>query len=171
MATVGERIKDRREELDISQVELAERINIKKQTLFKYEKNIITNIPSDVIERIANELSITPPYLMGWEEKQSAIITFEFQKIVKRHKTDIAFHNLLSMIVDASPEQIEKLISMYEVMYDKEPIVQEQIIDIRTQLKKQEPNNETIAAKTTKGKQPSEEDMAENLSKLDDDDE
>lgn len=51
--TVGERIKELRTQLGLSQVEFAEKINVSKQTLYKYENNIITNIPSDKIEAAA----------------------------------------------------------------------------------------------------------------------
>ena len=50
--TIGDRIKKQRELLGISQVELAEKMKVSKQTLYKYENNIITNIPSDKIEII-----------------------------------------------------------------------------------------------------------------------
>ena len=45
--TVGERIKKVREKTGMSQVEFADKINVSKQTLYKYEDDIITNIPSD----------------------------------------------------------------------------------------------------------------------------
>lgn len=64
----GERIKSLREKRGYSQTELAELTHISKQTLYKYENNIITNIPSDVLERIASVLECTPSYLMGWED-------------------------------------------------------------------------------------------------------
>ena len=66
--TIGDRIKKQRELLGISQVELAEKIKVSKQTLYKYENNIITNIPSDKIEIIGKVLEVSPSYLMGWED-------------------------------------------------------------------------------------------------------
>ncbi len=65
---IGSRIKTLRESLHISQVVLADRLNVSKQTLYKYENNIITNIPSNKIELAAKILNVTPAYLMGWEE-------------------------------------------------------------------------------------------------------
>ena len=65
--TVGERIKKIRENLNISQTDLAKGVNISKQTLYKYETNVVTNIPSNVIEKIANILAVSPAVLMGWE--------------------------------------------------------------------------------------------------------
>lgn len=64
----GERIKSRREQLGITQISLADKVGISKQNLYKYENNIITNIPSDVIEKIADVLNCTPGYLMGWDD-------------------------------------------------------------------------------------------------------
>lgn len=65
--TVGERIKKAREEKSITQIDLATALNISKQNLYKYENNIITNIPSDKIEAIAKYLRVSPAYLMGWD--------------------------------------------------------------------------------------------------------
>lgn len=65
--TVGDRIKQRREALCISQTDLAKQAKISKQTLYKYENNIITNIPHDKIASISNSLEVSPAYLMGWE--------------------------------------------------------------------------------------------------------
>lgn len=65
--TVGDRIKEQRELIKMSQVELAEKMGVSKQTLYKYENNIVTNIPSDKIQIIAKVLGISPSYLMGWE--------------------------------------------------------------------------------------------------------
>ncbi len=66
--TKGERIKAMREAHNMSQVELASKIPVSKQNLYKYENNIITNIPSDKIEAIANVFGTTPAYLMGWTD-------------------------------------------------------------------------------------------------------
>ena len=66
--TVGERIKELRTQLGLSQVEFAEKINVSKQTLYKYENNIITNIPSDKIEAAAKVGHVSPSYLMVWDE-------------------------------------------------------------------------------------------------------
>lgn len=66
--TIGERIKAAREEAGLTKVELADKIDVSKQNLYKYENNIITNIPSNKIELIAQVCNVTPSYLMGWED-------------------------------------------------------------------------------------------------------
>lgn len=65
---IGERIRDRRTELRLTLEEVAKRAGVGKATICRYEKGVITNIPSDRIERIASALKCTPAFLMGWEE-------------------------------------------------------------------------------------------------------
>ena len=69
---IGDRIRKQRILSNLSQTELAEKIQVSKQTLYKYENNIITNVPSDKIESIASALNVTPAFLMGWDEKASS---------------------------------------------------------------------------------------------------
>jgi transcriptional regulator with XRE-family HTH domain len=62
----GERIKSLRESKNITQTELAEMIGTTKQNVYKYENGIITNIPSDKIELMAEKFDVSPAYIMGW---------------------------------------------------------------------------------------------------------
>lgn len=79
--TIGERIKKARKNRNLSQVDLAKSVGITKQTLYKYETGIITNIPSDKIESIAQVLYTTPAYIMGWgNEIQQAKNIFPIEK-------------------------------------------------------------------------------------------
>lgn len=68
--TIGDRIKYLRTEKGIAQIDLATRVGVSKQTLYKYENNIITNIPSDKIESISRCLGVSPAYLMGWSQSE-----------------------------------------------------------------------------------------------------
>ena len=74
--TVGERLKSLRIQKGLSQVEFADKINVSKQTLYKYENNIITNIPSDKIEASAEILNTTPAFLMGWEDAENRLFSY-----------------------------------------------------------------------------------------------
>lgn len=65
----GKRLKLLREKMGFSQTDFAILIGESKQTLYKYENNIITNVPSDKIEVMAEILGCSPAYLMGWQEK------------------------------------------------------------------------------------------------------
>ena len=73
--TKGEKIKNLRESAGINQVELAEIVGVSKQTMYKYENDLITNIPSDVIEAIAEATHATPSFIVGWKEPGSSVKT------------------------------------------------------------------------------------------------
>jgi len=66
--SIGENIRRRRKELDMTLEEVAALVGISRQTMSRYETGIIGNIPSDKIESLAKALRTTPAYIMGWEE-------------------------------------------------------------------------------------------------------
>lgn len=86
---IGQRIKNMRLKNNLTQDELALRINTTKQTIHKYENGIITNIPSSKIEAIANILNTTPDYLMGWsdEENNNSFDVFSIKGVLPLPKT------------------------------------------------------------------------------------
>ena len=67
MNTIGSRIRQAREAAGLTQAELGKRCNTTKQTIFKYENGIVTNIPMDRVSIIAQALGIEPAHLMGWK--------------------------------------------------------------------------------------------------------
>ena len=63
---IGDIIKNRREELGISQVELAKRVGYtSRSAINKIEKNV-NDIPRNKIQLFADVLQINPSSLMGW---------------------------------------------------------------------------------------------------------
>ena len=97
---IGNRIKEKREKMGISQTELANMVKISKQTLYKYENGIITNIPSDKIEAIASKLNVSASYLMGWN----------IEEIESTAKKDLA----LSKMSERMTEYALKMASLSE---------------------------------------------------------
>lgn len=71
--SVGGRIRQAREAKGITQDELGRRCGTTKQTIFKYENGIITNIPLDRLERIAGILEVLPEDLMGWNRQDEIV--------------------------------------------------------------------------------------------------
>ena len=122
--TIGERIKDLRESKNMPQTELAERIGAKKQTIYKYENNIITNIPSDQIELIARVLEVSPAYLMGWDEENAPGSTESVDELLKSKETEKKWHDILNQLSqenrDRLQEQAELLLLKQQVQADKE---------------------------------------------------
>lgn len=106
----GERIKRLRKEKGITQSEMAKLLCTTKQTISKYEKGIVTNIPSDRIEAMARILDTTPEYILGWDieenpasdagisEKQKALI--DFAKSVPENQIDMILRVMRSIVGD-----------------------------------------------------------------------
>ena len=70
--TIGQRIKAARERKEMTLDEVAKLCNTTKQTIFKYENEIVTNIPYDKIVLLSEALDVTPSYLFGWDEKKDS---------------------------------------------------------------------------------------------------
>lgn len=113
IVSIGNRIREQRKLLGFSQTELAKKVRISKQTLYKYEKNIITNIPSDKIEEIAKILEVSEAYLMGWEEEEKvADNMYQLSVSPKLQK-------LIDITEDMKPEQLDKVIDYAEFIKSK----------------------------------------------------
>lgn len=92
--TIGERIRLLRDKKSMTQTDIAKILGIATQTVFKYEKNIVTNIPLDTIEALAKIFDVSPAYLMGWEDSPEPV-----------HSSDAEFAAL--------PEDEKDLVSDY----------------------------------------------------------
>lgn len=85
--TIGERIKQRREELGLSVEEVARLLGKHRATIYRYESNEIEKFPTDTLEPIAKALHTTPAYLMGWETPSpSNIIPPGFEPLPRTRK-------------------------------------------------------------------------------------
>lgn len=65
---IGQRIKNRRKELNMSVEEVASKLGKHPATVYRYENGDIENMPTSVLEPIAKVLQTTPADLMGWEK-------------------------------------------------------------------------------------------------------
>lgn len=68
--TIGERINSRRRELGLTQDEVAKKTGVALQTIFKYENNIISDIPIDKIKKLAKALNVNEAWLIGFDVPQ-----------------------------------------------------------------------------------------------------
>ena len=66
--TIGERIRIRREELGMTQDELAKKIGYKSRSSVNKIELDLYNLKQSKIKAIADALDTTPSYIMGWEE-------------------------------------------------------------------------------------------------------
>lgn len=141
--TIGDRIKKQRTLLGISQTELAEKVNISKQRLYKYETNIVTNIPSNKIEEIAKALNVSPAYLMGWDDEDyeqtinDKIADAEYEQFITEYSWNNDPHNPnyinpstidfkeiytpkdLQDLIDSSGKTAESILGLRELTYEE----------------------------------------------------
>ena len=73
--TQGARIRRARERKGLTQSELGLACGTTKQTIFKYESGIVTNIPVDRLERLAQAIEVSPAYIMGWVEEEMPAVS------------------------------------------------------------------------------------------------
>lgn len=114
--SVGKRIKERRNELQMSVDELATKLNKNRATIYRYEKGEIENLPIDILEPLAKALNTTPQYLMGWDKQSSGMRMAEgdnesmyFSVSEKNVKHVAIWHGTFGM--DAfTDEEFEKLL-------------------------------------------------------------
>ena len=64
--TIGQRIKNRRLELNMSVDEVANKLGKNRATIYRYEKDDIKDLPITVLEPLAKVLETTPADLTGW---------------------------------------------------------------------------------------------------------
>lgn len=69
---IGDRIKSRRDELDMTLDEVAAKVGVSKSTIQRYENGLIGRIKLPVIESIADALWISPDWLVGVSEEKTA---------------------------------------------------------------------------------------------------
>lgn len=68
MSTIGNRIRNRREELGLSQDELGKRLGYKSRSSINKIELDQRNLTQSKIKAIADALDTTPAYIMGWNE-------------------------------------------------------------------------------------------------------
>ena len=67
--TIGERIKQRRLELGLSADQVAEKLNVDRTTIFRYERGAISKVPTETLAKLAQILFTSPTYLMGLSDE------------------------------------------------------------------------------------------------------
>lgn len=102
--TIGERIRQLREDRKMSQDELAQRCGYKsRSSINKIE--LSRKLPADKIEILAKALGTTPGYIMGWEEPAPSASAMDIAK---------AFD-----AADQETQEMVKRLLAYKTMFEK----------------------------------------------------
>jgi len=90
MYSIGERIKQRRKELGLTQGELAERMGYKSKSAICKVETVEDNITTDRIMDFAKALECSPAYLMGWKDVDFVVEDEDLEFVIEayRHSDD-----------------------------------------------------------------------------------
>lgn len=86
MNEIGVRIKRRREELQLTQEELARRVGYKSKSAIQKIERGVNELRQEKIAIFAQALSTTPAYLMGWTEEKAPKLTLEELNILLAYR-------------------------------------------------------------------------------------
>lgn len=119
---IGERIKLRREELGMSQAELAKKVGYtSRSSIAKVETNANGMVQSKVIA-FAKALQTTPAYLMGWvESTDSEKKNDTIADIILKLRSDSNYLELCSNLQNLNPEQLEA-VKTFLTVFQKQDI-------------------------------------------------
>ena len=112
--TIGKRIKERREELRLSQRDLAEKMNYTNHsTIGKIERGQV-DVSQTRIVQFAEVLGTSVSYLMGWEDetKKTATVTGSGMSEAKKQLLDLA--------ANCNEEEAERLLQVMKLILNKQ---------------------------------------------------
>lgn len=110
---VGERIKLRREQLNMTQEELAKKVGYtSRSSIAKVESNANGILQSKLVV-FANALQTTPAYLLGWEENETAATNEDtVSDIFIRLRQDATFYKAVEKLYDLNEAQLTAVMTM-----------------------------------------------------------
>ncbi len=113
--TTGERIKARRKEIGMTADRLAEKIGVSRSTIFRYENGDIEKMPVNALVPIAQALSTSVEYLMGWEEEQKKN---DIQAdIILKMRTDTTFMSVVEKLYSLDQDKLESINQMLNTLF------------------------------------------------------
>ena len=96
--TIGERIRERRRELRMTQNDLAQAVGVTYQLISNYEHSVVSDIPTSRVKQMARVLQCDPFWLMEGVFPQEGLTASQIRCI--------------EMIKAATPEQMAKIESI-----------------------------------------------------------
>lgn len=112
--TVGERIRQRRIELNMTQEELAKKAGYKSRSSINKIENS-RDLPITKVKKVAHLLDCSPSYLMGWEEESFTESQAEIDIELAMQSEEIKKYMLkFANLPEEKRNQIMSLIDMIE---------------------------------------------------------
>lgn len=107
---IGARIKLRREELEMSQEELAQKVGYKSRSSINKIEQDGRGLPQKKIKLFADALKTTPSYLMGWEPVFDEEIANAFHEDMKDSPKPLSHADtiFIDMVTSVLQEELKK---------------------------------------------------------------
>ncbi len=111
---IGLRIKNKREEKQLTLQEVADKVGVAKSTIQRYEAGTIDSIKLPIIQSIAIVLNVNPSWLIGKTDSPEIDINNEFM-------LKDAYFNFAKEMQEkkVSKDDMEKLWQFYEMIKNK----------------------------------------------------
>lgn len=104
MVTIGDRIKERRLELGLTQTDLAKRMGYKTKSTICEMEQPGSNITTNRLERVAEALGVSVFYLLGTDESELNFISDDEELLLEHYrKSD-----------EQTKEMVRRLLCYYE---------------------------------------------------------
>ncbi|MDO4640039.1 MAG: helix-turn-helix transcriptional regulator [Leptotrichia hongkongensis] len=111
--SIGKKLKMLRTKFNLTQEDLAKSLNVKRETIHKYENDIIKNIKYETVVKLAKIFNTSPEYLLGLDDNESEDIVISQEKLTKHN---MAFFKAK----DISDEDKKKMIESIQEFYYKQ---------------------------------------------------
>lgn len=121
------RIKELRENSDITLKDMAKIIGVSEATVQRYESGKIHELPYKVIEAYAEKFNVNPSYIMGWQESPGQLSIFDLDKNLKvtRDSINKNFESMYKHIMESNigyiiSDEEKDIVECYRSMSDQE---------------------------------------------------
>ena len=116
---IGVRIKHRREQLGLTQQQIADAISVTKSTIQRHETGKIEKIKIPVIAAIARALSCNPSWIIGKSESPVLENTetrppVVSERVAKRLAEDVEFRSLFEVLCSVDPDMLKTIRDLAE---------------------------------------------------------
>lgn len=135
MAEIGKRIRSKREELGLTQEELAARLGYKSKTTIAKIENGTNDIVQSKVVDFAKALNTSVAYLMGWSESSypnksdySIVLDSDERLLIERYKT----------LSEDSRKRLLAYATALEQVYELEEPVKDMLPNAYSKLNKQD---------------------------------
>lgn len=129
MKEMGKRIKQKREEANMTMEELGKKLGVTKSTISKYERGEISQIKRTHVEELSKILHCSPEWLMGFDNAKDVKVVYtadghepvealvEVSKPVLGREAETAKRALLYKVaLDVKPENLQTAIDILKAL-------------------------------------------------------